>query len=151
MSSASNRRRRGLGCAGISSLEFALVFVPFIWLMTGIFDIGRYFFTIQSMATLMSEAERYSMINPLWAPCGTDSWADAASLVPLLDSTQINLCVIAINGPGSAGAGGVSQVQLTVTYPFTAVTPGLGLLDHTSSNPLTQTSTISYLTPPPPQ
>ena len=147
MSSVSNKRRRGLGCAGISSLEFALVFVPFIWLMTGIFDIGRYFFTIQSMVTLMSEAERYSMLNPLWAPCGTDSWAGAATLAPLLDPTEINLCVTPLNGVGTNGPGAVTQIQLTVSYPFTAITPGLGLLDHTSSNPLTQTATISYLAP----
>jgi hypothetical protein len=150
MSSVSNRRRRGLGCSGITSLEFALVFVPFIWLMTGIFDIGRYFFTIQSMATVLSGAERYSMINPLWAPCGTDSWATAATIAPLLDSTQINLCVTPINGVGTNGPGAVTQIQVTVTYPFTAVTPGLGVLNTTESSPLTQRATISYLAQPTP-
>lgn len=135
MSSVSNRIRRCLiGREGVTSLEFALVFVPFLWLMFGIFDIGRYFFTVQSMVTLMTAAERCVIVNPNqqnWPGClGT------GTLVPLLDPSLVS---VAISGPSNS-PGAVTQIQVTVTYQFAAITPGLGLL----SGPLTETTTYSY-------
>jgi hypothetical protein len=137
MSFVSNSGRRGwLGSAGVTSLELALVLLPFLFLMTAVFDLGRYLFTVQSMVTLMTEAARYSKVYPDQTPlCGVNTWPNTATVAPLLDPTQVNLCITSLNPTY-----GVMQVQVTVTYPFTAATPGLSTLDGT----LTETATYSY-------
>jgi Flp pilus assembly protein TadG len=135
MSSASNSaRRRGLGRAGVSTLEFALVGVAFLMFLLGGFDLARYIFTVQSMVAVMTQAGRYSLANPTWGPCGVDSWTGIATVAPFLDSSQVNLCVLQTSGTG------LSTSTVTVTYPFTAVTPGLTALTGT----ITETTTYSY-------
>jgi len=133
-------RGRWFGSKGVTSLEFAVVLVPFLWMTFAIFDIGRYLFTIQAMVTVMTEAERLAVVNPSSAILICGPWANTATITPLLDSSQTNVCITSINSPNTGG-GSVSQFQVTVTYPFNTVTPGLGALDSTA---LTQTATISY-------
>jgi hypothetical protein len=139
MSSNSNSRRLGsLGRSGVTSLELALILAPFLWLMLGIFDLGRYFFTVQSMVTLMAEAERFAIVNPsavAWPPCSRGNWSSVANATPLLDPAQVDVCIQAVN------VGAVTQIQVQVTYPFSAMTPGLkSALD----GPLTETTTYIY-------
>lgn len=129
MSSASNsNRRRGSGGAGTTTLEFALVLLSFLWLVMGTIDIARYFFMVQGVLGVMSEAGRVSLMDPNWGPCGTDSWDDIASIAPLLNPSQVYLCVT----QGYVGSG-PTTVSVTVTYPFTPFTPGLSALTGTIS------------------
>ena len=92
MSSVSNsaRRRR---VTGTTSVEFALVLVAFLWLLLGTIDLARYFYTVQALVGLLSEAGRVSLMDPGWGPCGNDSWTDIATISPLLDTSQVYLCV----------------------------------------------------------
>ena len=134
----SRRRRRRSGNAGVTSLEVALVLGPFLFLLLGVCDFGRYFFTLQSMTTLMAEAARTAIIYGPYseqAPgCGPNSWPGISTVAPLLDPAQVYLCINPIS------LYGVSQVQVTVQYPFDANTPGLSAL----SGLLQQTATYSY-------
>jgi hypothetical protein len=157
MSSVSNRRSC-LGNAGVTSLELALVLVVFMWLLMGVFDLGRYFFTVQSMVTLMAEAGRYVTIagegsgtalqgvaaqgaGPECYAINTFSSISAVVPPPLLDPTQGQICINVLTPFGL----GVNQIQVTVNYPFTAFTPGLSGLNGTlTENPLTETATYSY-------
>jgi hypothetical protein len=138
MSSVSNKRKkRGRWQSGVTSLELALVMVPFFLMMLGTFDLVRYLYTEQALLTVMSEAGRFAMTVPRnqWQICGIGSWAETASLAPLLDAQQVNVCIGSVNTVGI-----VNQVQVTVQYPFTATTPLLSALDGT----LTQTTIYSY-------
>jgi Flp pilus assembly protein TadG len=124
MSFVSNSRRRGgLGCAGVTSLELALVIVPFLWMLLGIFDLGRYLFTVQSMVTLMTDAQRTVLVavenqnqtTNFHGLYTLDEWSAAtgAVLPPLLFDTahgQVNVTF--------QGGYGVTQVQVQVIYPF---------------------------------
>jgi hypothetical protein len=116
----------------MTSLEAALVMVPLFLMMLSLFDIARYFFTVQAMLTVMTETERAAMVSPLQR-CGTGWWPNTASVAPLLDASQVYLCVGTVNG-----AGAVTQIQVTVQYPFAA--NFLTLLSGT----LTETTTHSY-------
>jgi len=136
MLSASNRPwcRRGSD-AGTTSVEFALILVAFLWLLLGIIDLSRYFYTVQAVVGLLGEAGRVSLMDPDWQPCGTASWSDAATIAPLLDASQVYVCVT--QGPGGVG---VNTVNVMVTYPFTPFTPGLSALAGT----ITETTNYSY-------
>jgi hypothetical protein len=123
------------GDAGTTSVEFAIILLAFLWLLLGTIDLARYFYTVQAVVGLMSEAGRVSLMDPEWGPCGNNSWTDIATISPLLDSNQVNLCV----SQGLAGVG-VNTVKVTVTYPFTPYTPGLSALAGT----ITETTTYTY-------
>jgi hypothetical protein len=131
---ASNSIRRArLGRSGVTSLEFALTAVPFLWLMFGIFDLARYFFIVQALITLMTDVQRFIFVagenGAVQQYQGTLAYKNGyASVVvpPPLDPTQGALSVTYLN---LAGGFGVNQVQVTLNYPFTAMTPGLSLLN----------------------
>ena len=142
MSSVSNSvRRRRFGCAGTTSLELALVMLPFLWLMMGTIDIGRYLFTVQSMTTVMTDAHRSVMLayaagggNAVPEGCfNFSSWSSTAHQYanttdgppPLLDPAQGTVIVTAIT---KIIGWGTQQMQVTVRYPFVPITPWLNLL-----------------------
>jgi hypothetical protein len=144
MSFVFNRfRRRRLDRAGVTSLELALVLVPFMFLVMAIFDIARYMFTVQSMVTLMMQAERTIMINPglgsqPLCPINIGNWTNMMGMTtpPMIDPTQGTICINTISPQG------VYQIQVTLTYPFTTITPGLGGL--APDGTLTRSATNSF-------
>jgi hypothetical protein len=132
MKFVSNSDRRGwLGCAGVTSLELALVLVPFLWMTMAIIDLGRYFFTVQSMVTLMTDAQHYAMINPALVNnirCyDFKSWpGPTAATSQMLDPTSDLLCV---DFPNQPNVYNVMQVKITVRNSFVPITPGLSALN----------------------
>jgi hypothetical protein len=101
-------------------------------MLLSVFDLARYLFTVQSMLTLMMDAGRYGVVQPLTAQIsGTPAtWASQTTVTvpPLLDPNQG--CVsLAFNN--FATGNGVNQVIVTVIYPFTATTPWLSELSNT--------------------
>jgi len=147
---AADQRRWGrLGRAGVTSLELALVMVPFMYLLMAVTDLARYFFTIQAMTTLMNDTIRYDWLyyvdhntfSSMDGGCYTTfSAAQAVSGVaasPLLSNTTdptIQLCVdynpVTNVATGQYG-GAVYQSLVVVQYPFTTITPGLSGLNGT--------------------
>jgi hypothetical protein len=131
MSSVSNRRRR-LGSAGVASLEFALIMVPFLWMVLAVFDLGRYLFTVQAMVTLVTDTQRYVMLNTEdGVPPGCvdfNAWSNTTSAGPPpvgLDASLGTICVTFVNQQTGWSA---IQVLVSVQYPFVAITPGLSAL-----------------------
>src|SRR5689334_6642366 len=101
---ASSDRQYGpwLGRSGTTSLEFALVAIPFIFLLVAGTDLGRYFITRHSLHTLISEAARATLIkcfgvtttqtNPPRTQCALSStdWPTVEAKVPFLDSSLLS-------------------------------------------------------------
>ena len=142
MSSESNSgRRRRFGCAGVTSLELALVMIPFLWMMTGVIDIGRYLFTVQALTTVVTDAQRTAMLafnahGEISVPEGCfdfSSWSATArqfvntpdSPPPLLDPAKGTVIVVSIT---NIVGWGTRQTQVTARYPFEPITPWLNLL-----------------------
>jgi Flp pilus assembly protein TadG len=134
MLSGSNKVRRRLGRSGVTSLEAALIMLPFLFIVLLTFDLARYLFIVQSMLTVMTDAERAAMIGTV-QNCATGWWPNTAIVAPLLDPSQVYLCVEPINATGT-----VNQIQVTVRYPYTTATPMFGALNGT----LSETTTYSY-------
>lgn len=64
-----------LGRAGTTGLEFALVAIPFVFLLIAGMDLGRYFITQHSLRTLTSELARATLVY-----CSGQSQASACTL-----------------------------------------------------------------------
>jgi UDP-N-acetylmuramyl pentapeptide phosphotransferase/UDP-N-acetylglucosamine-1-phosphate transferase len=116
-----NRRPR-VDDAGVTSLEVALVFGIFVILMFGTIDLSRYFFSQHELNGLVAAAARQGLIDPTFTPCGgpPNSWSAFPAIVPLLDQSQVGLCVTQPFFPL-----GVQVLTVTGTYNFTTITPGL--------------------------
>jgi Flp pilus assembly protein TadG len=66
---------RRLDRRGVAALEFCLVAVAFFTLVFGIFDLGIYAITMQSLHRLANAGARATMIEP---PSGNGCYSDAA-------------------------------------------------------------------------
>jgi hypothetical protein len=138
-----NIRRNQLGRSGVASLEFALVALPFLWLVFGIFDLARYLFIVQAPVTLMTDVQRFIYVAgenaavQYQGPVAYTNGYTSVVVPPPLDPTQGHLSVTYLN---LAGGFGVNQVQVTLSYPFTAMTPGFSLLNGT----IQEQTTYSY-------
>jgi Flp pilus assembly protein TadG len=126
---------------GTTALEFALVAVPFLFLMIGTTDLGRYFLTQHSLRTLTAEAARAVMVNCFSASARcyltpTEISAVKAK-VPFLipNSTALNAFQ-----EGPSGATGLRNVTVTAVYPFSFI---FYLWSGKSGN-ITETTSISY-------
>ena len=128
MSCASSRHRRrpSRGQAGTTSLEFALVAVPFFFLLIAATDLGRYFITQHSLRTLTSETARLAMVI-----CVGSGTCAAGSPVAFSQTQTQTLWAKAPflsqqsswPAAGYGYAGGVSTITVTVQYPFAFVLP----------------------------
>jgi Flp pilus assembly protein TadG len=139
MSSVSNSKRRAWrGKLGTSSLEFAMILPAFLWLLLGTIDVARYLYTVQALIGLMGEAGRVAIMNPNFGQCpGSNSnwWPQIATIAPLLDANNVNLCV----SEPSAGTGALT-VSVSVSYKFVAYTPLLNALN----GPITESTSYTY-------
>ena len=94
MSPASNKRSPRLGCAGVTSLEFAIVAATFMALVIGCMDLGRYFIIEHSLRTFTSEAARAALANTAMSATGgtmttqTDL-TSMTNIVPFLDPSLL--------------------------------------------------------------
>ena len=130
-------RRRDRGQALV---EFSLVLIPFLWILMGIVDLGRGIYIYNGVNQAARELARVTSVHTCdeSAPtCTIGTSAETAAVA----ATQANLV------PGLGGAGSTvayscttvtdaalpsvdcpsdSFVKVTVTVPFSAVTPFLG-------------------------
>jgi hypothetical protein len=145
MSLGSNKRQRlALGGSGTSSLEFALVAVPFMLLMIAGMDLGRYFITQHSLRTLTSEAVRAMLIACYGAtaacPMGSSDKAAVAAKVPFLVAGSISWPTASQSAPNAST--GERTISVTITYPFTFVLPAwVGL---NAGSPISESTQLSY-------
>ena len=128
---------------GTSSLEFALVAIPFIFMIIAGMDLGRYFITQHSLRTLISEAIRSAVINcsdrgacnyATAVPVPSAVWAQA----PFLNATAPHATLTA--GQTIDGATGVRTITATATYGFSFILPVWQGVDGT----LTETTVRKY-------
>lgn len=145
MKCASNKRRsRGLGCAGVTSLEFAIVALGFFLILLSVGDLGRYFLTAHSLRTLTSELARATLIGcASLAPngtynlpsSGTESVATAEVAVPFLLAANFT------SGPSascSKNASGAATITASASYNFTFVLP----IFASASGPISSSTTM---------
>jgi Flp pilus assembly protein TadG len=142
---ALKRNRRG--DRGQALVEFALVLIPFMWLLMGVVDLGRGIYVYNGVAQAAREIARADSVHACDAgyPCtlGTASQTTSAinvqkGLVPGLASASASITFACTDASDTVLANSScgtnldstgddnSYVRVTVTVPFTVVTPFLG-------------------------
>lgn len=145
--------------AGQALVEFSLVLIPFLWLLLGIVDLGRGIYMYNGVAQAAREIARADSVHACdTAPCslGTSAQTIAAintqkALIPGLGGagasisfqcTDVSDSVLTTARCGAGLNGSESFVRVTVSVPFSVVTPLLGMIA-----PRTMTSTTHIQIP----
>lgn len=118
---------------GTVSIEFALVGSLFFTMLIGTIEVGRLYFTQQSLREATAAAARSAMLDATLSGCVQPA-ARVVAATPFLRPASLSLCIVRTVASG--------QVTLTIdaSYPFTSV---LSVL-HVSGNVLTEHSTVTF-------
>jgi Flp pilus assembly protein TadG len=144
MSRAFAKCRRGpIGEAGSTSLEFALVAVPFLFLLIAGMDLGRYFITQHSLRTLGAEAMRATLIQCFGQTTAcTLPTANRQSAIATVPYLMAGSTVLTASQTAPAVGTGFRTVTVTAQYPFAFILPAWTGLNVNS--PLTETMSFQY-------
>jgi hypothetical protein len=129
MSYASSRHRRSSRSrAGATSVEFALVAWPFLALLIGSMELGRFFITQHSLRTLTSEAARSAMVNC----AGYAGTCPSATAIPAQQTLWDKVPFLTYSQTGSSltarqtkDSNGIRTITVRVEYPFAFVLSAL--------------------------
>jgi Flp pilus assembly protein TadG len=129
-----NRRERGQAL-----VEFSLILIPFLWILMGIVDLGRGIYIYNGVNQAARELARVTSVH-LCGTSGTCTVGTSAETAAVT-GTQAKL-VPGLGGPGSTityacttvtdavlssvDCPSGEYVKVTVSVPFSAVTPFLG-------------------------
>ena len=108
-------RRASRDRRGQSLVEFALIVLPFLMILIGIFDVGRAIYGYNTVANAAREAARYAIVDQTASEVvqvAIDSGAalDLATTDVVFTSCAVKFC----------------QATVTVTWSYTPVTPLIG-------------------------
>jgi Flp pilus assembly protein TadG len=118
---------------GATALEFAFVGSAFVMLMLGVVELGRYYFTVQSVRLLAGEAARKAITQLNGTLVGGGACSTAAvtgtngvtlvnnllSVTPLLrQANWTSDPVVTATCPGAAGTTGTVSVSLSYRFNF---------------------------------
>ncbi|HET7828170.1 MAG TPA: TadE/TadG family type IV pilus assembly protein [Candidatus Limnocylindrales bacterium] len=128
---------------GQALVEFSLVLIPFLWILMAVLDLGRGIYIYNGVSQAARELARVTSVHQCNATpgCAMGSSAETAgvagtqqrlvpgfggpgSTVTYACTTVNDAAVTALNGDGSCPS--QQYVRVTVSVPFSAVTPFLG-------------------------
>lgn len=143
------RSRRLAGRPGGQALvEFSLVLIPFLFVLMGIVDLGRGIYVYNSVSEAAREIARVTSVHPCDptnCTLGNSPETQAVittqkGLIPGLGSSGASIVLQCTNindiSLSNATCPGGQFVRVSVSVPFTVLTPLLGL-----AGPMTLTST----------
>ena len=133
------RRDRGRGQALV---EFSLALIPFLLILMGIFDLGRGIYMNNGVSEAAREIARTTAVHPCrTSPCTLGNSTETAAtiavqkgLIPGLGSpaSSITFTCTSISDatvvPSSGACTSGSYVKVTVTVPYSAITPLLSMV-----------------------
>jgi Flp pilus assembly protein TadG len=128
-------RRRGNRERGQSLPEFALVLIPFLLLLMGIFDLGRGIYTYNAAAQAAREIARSASVDLQNGASSVGSGSETIKvrnlqkkLVPGLTDSGIQIsCVDIEDNPLTTACHSGDFVRVRITVTYRPVTPLLGL------------------------
>jgi Flp pilus assembly protein TadG len=131
---------RKLDQRGVAALEFCLVALPFFLLMFGIFDLGRYAITMQSLRTLANAGARAMMIA-CYTPAVIANTSPSNCTGDYLSAAQKQAAAPFLYGGGPAptlsiqvqGTAPSTALRVTASTGFTVLVPLWGTALNTPS------------------
>ncbi len=119
------RSRRRSGERGQSTVEFALVLLPFLLLVMGAFDLGRAVFYAHMLSNAAREGARVGVVAGR-TPAEICARAKASLLLPDVPVSAgcdvAGSLTVAVPQRGTAGSA-TDPVRVTLSYTFQPVTP----------------------------
>jgi hypothetical protein len=131
--------------SGTAALEFALVAVPFLFIMLGIVDLGRYLLIQHSLDTLVSETARAMIVS-----CGNANYGKltASCTDPLNDRDRETIAPFLYRGghaPTHSASCGTPPCPTTGQFTITATMPSFTFfLPLFATDALTKSTTLYY-------
>ena len=119
-------------------MEFALIVIPFMFIMIAVTDLGRYWLTQHSLRTLTAEAARSAMVNCF----GKGSCSLNATQVSAVETATPFLIPgsVTLTASQTVNASGLRTISVTAVYPFNFIfVAWFGL-----SGNVTETTSVSY-------
>jgi Flp pilus assembly protein TadG len=133
---------RRAGSRGQGLVEFSLVLIPFLWILMGIVDLGRGIYTTNGVAQAARELARVTSVHTCDTTKSTCTLGTSPETTAVFN-TQRQL-IPGLGGPGSTvtysctsitdaalssiGCASGSFVKVTVTVPFSVLTPLLSMV-----------------------
>lgn len=114
---------RGDQRRGQSMVEFSLIFIMFLMLMVGLFELGRGVWIYTTVAHAARQGARYAMVS------GNSGSPDDAALVAKVKAQAIGLSNSVIQVTPTWEGGGIAGtfVSVRVSYPFVPAVGGFVL------------------------
>jgi len=144
------RRQRGQ-----TLVEFAIVLIPFLFMLMGVLDLGRGIYTNNGVAQAAREIARVTSVHQCTGACTSATWsAETAevvstqqNLVPGLTPSNVTIdCVTVADTPASLSSEGScppgKYIRVTTSVSFRLVTPMLPI-----PNPFTVSSVAHVQVP----
>ena len=112
---------RGDRRRGQSMVEFSLVFIIFLMLMVGLFELGRVVWIYTTVAHAARQGARYAMVR------GNSGSPDDAALVASVKAQAVGLSNAVIQVTPNWEGGGIvgTFVSVRVSYPFVPAVGGV--------------------------
>jgi Flp pilus assembly protein TadG len=116
--------------SGQTLVEFALILPVFLLLVLGFFDLGRAVFYYSSLSNAVREGTRDGVVMNYTGDTVDEIKDSILGYAFGLTGTSNPLTKDDIDITISEGTGGIftQQIEITATYCFTPVTPGINLL-----------------------
>jgi Flp pilus assembly protein TadG len=116
---------------GQALVEFSLALIVFLMLLMGIFDLGRGIYMYNGVSQAAREIARVTSVHP-GSTLGSSTETAAVigtqqKLVPALQRPSFS-CVDIDDTTVTGTCRGPNRVKVSITAPYTPVTPLLGLL-----------------------
>jgi hypothetical protein len=138
-------RRRTSKETGQGLMEFAISFLIFVILITGIFELGRIFFTYMALRDAAQEGAAYGSINPM-------RWNDIHNRVRGISNLPVNFTdeniVLNVEIDYENGPCAGQEIIVTVSTNYMITMPLIGSFIGTQTIPLSATATDHILRPP---
>lgn len=126
--------RRLVECRrGLTAVEFAIVAPVFLALLFGTADVGRFYFTQQSLREVAALAARQAMVDTTVSGCTVPA-TRVGDRTPFLIAARLTLCV------ARSVTNGTTTLSVTASYPFVGVLPVFRI----SGDQVSESMTISY-------
>lgn len=126
-----NRVIRSRGERGAALVEGALVFMIVFLTLIGIMEFGRMVWIYDTLAELSREGNRFVACHGSASGTVADTASVRAAVLPYATGLDPNSLTVSFTC-NPAGCDTKSQITVTVSYPFTAITPFVPSLNMTS-------------------
>ena len=131
---------------GQSLVEFSVSILAILFLLSGVVDFGRAFFTYMALKDAAQEGAAYGSAFPDDL-AGIKKRVRETSRYPV-DLTDTNTVNVSVDYTGAVCEGSGNGVSVTVEYDFVILTPFIGPIVGSQNLPLSATVTDIILRPP---